>query len=241
MKVLLVLTFLFPLVAYSAINMPKRVNYKTYIGYCPSKSGGEFALHIMDKFNESQSLQQVKETIITEKLDTRYFLSEYKVNYDPLKNLMRIELDCPKPVMKVQITRDTGDEFYTAILASNGKLLDPNYEVLLRAEKKIKGKLPSLVLPVSYVDNNKIFDFIALMDNFPIETKKDISEIVVSEKSELTIILSINGRPSTAFLGENFWDEKVQKLTKVVDYMKNKRKIPSVINLTNTKKIVVKF
>lgn len=229
------------MISYSSVNIPKRVKYRTYIGYCPSKSGGELSLLLMDKFNQTRSLQAVKELIIEDKLDSRYFLSEYKVQYDPLQNLMKIDINCPKAVMKVQITRESGDEFYTAILAENGKLLDPNYEVLLRAEKKIKGKLPFLVLPVSFVDNNKVSDFVTLMNNFPLETKKNISEIVINEKKELTIIMSVNGRPSTAFLGENFWDEKVQKLTKVVDYMKAKRRIPSVINLTNSKKIVVKF
>lgn len=229
------------MLSYSAVNVPERVKYRTYIGYCPSKSGGELSLLLMDKFNETHSLQAVKELIIEDKLDSRYFLSEYKVQFDPLQNLMKIDINCPKAVMKVQITRESGDEFYTAILADNGKLLDPNYEVLLRGEKKIKGKLPFLVLPVSFVDNKKILDFVTLMDNFPAETKKNISEIVINEKKQLTIIMSVNGRPSTAFLGENFWDEKVQKLTKVVDYMKAKRKIPSVINLTNSKKIVVKF
>jgi len=241
MKLLFILCILFPMLSYSAVNVPERVKYRTYIGYCPSKSGGELSLLLMDKFNETHSLQAVKELIIEDKLDSRYFLSEYKVQFDPLQNLMKIDINCPKAVMKVQITRESGDEFYTAILADNGKLLDPNYEVLLRGEKKIKGKLPFLVLPVSFVDNKKILDFVTLMDNFPAETKKNISEIVINEKKQLTIIMSVNGRPSTAFLGENFWDEKVQKLTKVVDYMKAKRKIPSVINLTNSKKIVVKF
>ena len=46
--------------------------------------------------------------------------------------------------MKVQIYKDNGDEYYTAILVDNGKLVDPTYEVLLRTEKKLKKKLPSM-------------------------------------------------------------------------------------------------
>src|SRR5690606_5047571 len=138
MKLLFILCILFPMLSYSAVNVPERVKYRTYIGYCPSKSGGELSLLLMDKFNETHSLQAVKELIIEDKLDSRYFLSEYKVQFDPLQNLMKIDINCPKAVMKVQITRESGDEFYTAILADNGKLLDPNYEVLLRGEKKIK-------------------------------------------------------------------------------------------------------
>jgi hypothetical protein len=55
------------------------------------------------------------------------------------------------------------------------------------------------------------------------------------------MIFSINRKPSSAFLGSDYWSEKVEKLTKVIDFMKKKKKIPSVINLTNSKKIVVKF
>lgn len=241
MKIFILLVLILPSTLFASIEVPKRVKYKTFIGYCPSKSAGELSLHLIEQFNETRSLQAVKELIIKDQLDSKYFLSEYKVNYDPLQNSLRMDFDCPKAVMKVQITRENGDEFYTAILTENGKLFDPNYEVLLRSEKKVKSKLPSLILPVSFVDNNQIFRFIEMINIFPDEAKKEISEMVVNEKNELTIILSMNGRPSTAFLGVSFWDEKVEKLTKVVDYMKSKRKVPSVINLTNSKKIVVKF
>ena len=55
------------------------------------------------------------------------------------------------------------------------------------------------------------------------------------------MILSFGGRPTTAFLGDDYWSEKIGKLSKVIDYMKEKKSIPTIINLTNSKKIVVKF
>ena len=70
---------------------------------------------------------------------------------------------------------------------------------------------------------------------------KKISEVILNEKEELTIILSIGQKPSSAFLGKDYWEEKVDKLKSLVGYMHEKKTIPTVINLTNTKKVVVKF
>jgi hypothetical protein len=42
-------------------------------------------------------------------------------------------------------------------------------------------------------------------------------------------------------MGLDEWEEKVAKLDKIVNYMELKEKIPAVINLTNSKKVVVKF
>jgi hypothetical protein len=63
----------------------------------------------------------------------------------------------------------------------------------------------------------------------------------VNENKELTIILSINGTPSSVFMGPDEWGEKSAKLDKIVNYMELKEKIPAIINLTNSKKVVVKF
>ena len=71
--------------------------------------------------------------------------------------------------------------------------------------------------------------------------KDSLSEIILDDDKKLTMIFSINRRPSSAFLGSDFWNQKVEKLAKVIEYMKKKNTIPAVINLTNSKKIVVKF
>jgi hypothetical protein len=42
-------------------------------------------------------------------------------------------------------------------------------------------------------------------------------------------------------LGGDLWEEKILKLQKLLIYMEAKKKVPSVINLMNVKKVVVKF
>ena len=56
--------------------------------------------------------------------------------------------------MKAQIYKENGEEFYTAILVDSGEFVDPTYEVLLRSEKKLKKKLPSLAFPVGLIDTD---------------------------------------------------------------------------------------
>ena len=68
-----------------------------------------------------------------------------------------------------------------------------------------------------------------------------LSEVILNEKKELTIILSVRNNPSSVFLGNDLWDKKVTKLKKIVKYMEAKKKMPAIINLTNSEKVVVKF
>ena len=63
----------------------------------------------------------------------------------------------------------------------------------------------------------------------------------MSSDGSLTIILSLDGNPSSAFLGDDEWTLKAVKLQKILKFLGAKEKTPSVINLTNSKKVVVKF
>lgn len=222
-------------------SLVNRIQYKTFFDKCPSQLGGKLTLILTREFEKNNSLKDVKEKIISEKLDEKYFLSNYKIQFDPVKEKLKFHFECPEALMKVQIYKKNGDEFYTAILVDSGKLVDPTYEVLLRSEKKIKGKLPELALPVNALDDNTHLEVTDLVSRLDSSFRRKISEVIVSENRELTIILSINRRPSSVFLGKDYWSEKVEKLVKVVDYMKAKKSVPAIINLTNSKKIVVKF
>jgi hypothetical protein len=42
-------------------------------------------------------------------------------------------------------------------------------------------------------------------------------------------------------MGVDEWNLKMTKLEKIVNYMELQKKIPAIINLTNSKKVVVKF
>jgi hypothetical protein len=139
------------------------------------------------------------------------------------------------------IYKENGDEFYTSILVDNGKLFDPTYEVLLRSSKRLKGKLPNLAMPVKLINKDKHHEVTGLIKKLDVKMAKNLSEIILNSNGELTMILSVNDRPSSVFMGKDYWSEKVEKLVKVIDFMKKKKTIPAVINLTNSKKIVVKF
>jgi len=80
-----------------------------------------------------------------------------------------------------------------------------------------------------------------IISNLDLVFRKNLSEVIVNDSSELTMILSLKGQPSSVFLGADEWDLKVEKLTKIVGYMSKGKKIPTIINLTNPKKVVVKF
>lgn len=227
--------------ANSGTRLVNRIKYKTYFDKCPSQVGGKLTLLLIKEFEKNNSLKDVKEKILSEKLDEKFFLSEYKIQFDPLKNKLKFHFECPEALMKVQIYKTNGDEFYTAVLVDTGKLVDPTYEILLRAEKKLTGKLPDLALPVGSLDDKTHLVVTDLISSLDKDFRDKISEVIVNENKELTIILSINRRPSSVFFGKDYWGEKVGKLVKVVDYMKTKKSVPAIINLTNSKKIVVKF
>ena len=243
MKSCLVLLLLISNISIAASKkyFENKTHYKTMFGQCPSKAVGRLTLTLIKEFEKNSSLLDLKKKIVKEKLDEKYYLSSYQISYDPLQKMIKFNYECPKPLMKVQIYRKNGDEFYTAILVDNGKLYDPTYEVLLRAEKKIKKDLPNLAIPAGLINTDLHKKITSILNNAGEEFTSKISEVILSEKKELTIIMSIGRKPSSAFLGKDYWDEKMEKLFQLVGYMGERKSIPTVINLTNSKKVVVKF
>jgi len=218
-----------------------KVHYRTMFGQCPAKIVGKLTLSLIKEFESNYSLLDVKKKIVDEKLEEKYFLSFYNIKYNPLEKMLRFEYDCPKPLTSVQIYKKDGEEFYTAILVDNGKLYDPTYEVLLRSEKLLTRKLPHMAIPVSLINTEITKKLTSLLNGLENEFVKSISEVILNEKEELTIILSVGRKPSSAFLGNDYWSEKVGKLEKIINTLSKKKTVPAVINLTNAKKIVVKF
>jgi hypothetical protein len=227
----------------NASNTPKKdkINYRTDFGKCPSKVVGSLTIKLIEEFEKNNSLKEIKELIIRDNLEEKHFLSSYKIKYDPITSYLNLSFECPEPLMKVQIYKDNGLNYYTAILVSNGQLFDPTYEVILENEKKLKYKLPSLALPVgkiNFATQNRIAKIFKNLDS---GLKKHLSEIIVDSDKKLTIILSYRNHPTSAFLGDNEWEEKLVKLQKLFLFMKSKRKLPTTVNMTNSKKVVVKF
>ena len=225
----------------SASVTSKKVRYKTVFGDCPSRSAGSLALRLMKTFEATKSLKDLKKQIIDEKLDRKYFLSDYKIKYDPVKKSIKFNFECPKPLMKVQVYKETENDSYEAILVQNGKLFDPTYEILLKEDKKLTGVLPSLALPVELLDKSVQNDISALIESGGAPLISKLSEVILDKEGSLTMILSLKGRPSSVFMGDGDWGEKIKKLKKIIGYMESQNKIPAVINLINSKKVVVKF
>lgn len=221
--------------------LPKKLKYRTYFGNCPSRVAGNLTIKLVKTFEKNYSLRDVKKQIVKENLSEKHFLSSYRINYDPLGKFLKFNFNCPLPLMKVQVYKGDGMESYEAVLVEGGKLLDPTYEVLLKNEHKLNHDLPFLALPVKNMDS-KVQHFVAkLVKEMDIKFRRKLSEIILNDKGALTVILSINGGPSSVFIGKDLWEEKMAKLQRIIKYMESISKIPSIINLTNIKKVVVKF
>lgn len=219
----------------------EELSYRSNLGKCPTRPAGTMALQVVKTFEQSNSLRDVKLRILNEKWADKYFVSDYKITYDPFSKVLDLNFNCPEPLMKVQIYKNNGTESYEAILVDNGQLFDPTYEALLRSEKKLTHDLPYLALPVGEMEDKVQADVTTLVKEMRPSLRLKLSEIILNDNKELTIILSVNGHPSSVFLGPDEWGEKMVKLDKIVNYMELKEKIPAIINLTNSKKVVVKF
>ncbi len=111
----------------------------------------------------------------------------------------------------------------------------------MRNENKITRQLPTLSIPVGEMDKDFQTQLTQLIKNSSLTLKNMISEIILDDKNSLTIILSNRARPISVFMGDEKWSERMVKLTKIIDYMSDQKKFPSIVNLTNDKKVVVKF
>ncbi len=227
--------------AISAKSTSKKIKYRTNFGHCPSRIAGQMAMRLIKNFEKSGSLRSVKDEIVNEGLTANYFISDYKIKFDPLRNSLNFAFKCPRPLMKVQVYKENGLDSYEAILVENGELYDPTYEVLLRSDRKLTSDLPFLALPVGAVSKSVEPAITTMIVQMGDAFRKKVSEVIIDDGGEMTVILSLQGHPSSVFMGNGNWDEKMLKLKRIVRSMEKKRKIPAIINLTNAKKVVVKF
>ena len=233
---------LFLLDAYGEFNSGRQeISYRTYFGQCPTMAVGKLTLQLVKIFEQKKSLRAVKEKILMDNLKEKYYISSYNIHYDPLIKLLKFSFECPRPLVKVQIYKQSGLKSYNAILVDNGQLFDPNYEVLLRSENMLSGNLPFLALPIGKLDQEVQERVAFILKKMGPPLKENLSEVIINEENDLTVIFSFAGRPSSAFLGKGYWQEKSEKLEKIISYMTEKKQIPSIINLINMKKVVVKF
>jgi len=218
----------------------KRVKYKTRFENCPSQVLGRLTLKLIKSFESNRSLYSVKEKIIDEKLAEIYYLKDYKISFNPLKNLLDLYFSCPVPAFKLEFINNKSGEDESGVLAQNGVTLSNGYLSLLQAEGKFLEELPIITL----VDGNLEKDVKLAADAGNLFKKwfsKELSELVVDKNRHLTAILSVDGHPITIFLGEDKWKEKLVKLKKTITYLDKRTRLPRVINLRDIEKVVVKF
>lgn len=218
-----------------------QLNYRTFFGSCPSRAAGTLTMDLVEAFEESGSLRSLKQRIVEQKLDEKHFVSSYQIEFDPYDQTLFFRFECPEPLMKVQIYREGSTHSYKAVLVEGGELYDPTYEVLLRTEEKLDRDLPYLAIPVGEFDNNMQNNIADLIMRIKPRFRKNLAEVILNENNELTMILSIYGHPSSVFMGERHWPEKIEKLQRIISFMGEQDRVPSIINLTNSKKVVVKF
>jgi hypothetical protein len=152
-----------------------------------------------------------------------------------------MDFDCPEPLVRVQVYRDNGKEHYSAVMVSTGKLFDPSYEMIMKAEKRLNSDLPSLAIPVKDLETDIHISFTRFATKLDPNLRQKISEIIISDNKELSVIFALGGRTTSVFLGTDLWETKLEKLEKIISYVDKSQKFPSTINLTNAKKVVVKF
>ena len=235
------LTTLTALAAVPESFTQKNINYRTYIGECPSKSSTSFAMIVMKEFEKKHSLKDVKEKIISEKLDEKHFLSDYRISYNPVIKTLRINLECPQPLVKVQVYKSNGEEHYSAILGDNTKMYEPGYENLMKAEKKLTVNLPLLAISMQQLEGDAPTNLVQFIKRMNKELRNQISEIIVSKNNDLTIVFALGGKATSVFMGADLWEEKLTRLSKIVNYVHKSKRYPGSINLVNSKKVVVKF
>ncbi len=132
----------------------RSINYQTDFGYCAPRVAGDLSLLLVKEFEKNHSLKEVKEKILKEKLIEKYYVSSYKIDYDPLSRSLKFEYECPEPLMRVQIYKNGSEQAYTAVLGHDGKLYDSQYEELLRKEGKLSQALPLLAFPIEDLEKD---------------------------------------------------------------------------------------
>tara|TARA_X000000950_G_C13808862_1_gene616745 strand:- start:490 stop:1203 length:714 start_codon:yes stop_codon:yes gene_type:complete len=222
-------------------NIPEKISTKSKWKGCPSQTAGKLILELAKNFEKNKSLYKLSQKITEEKLDQKYFIKKYSIKYNQFRNEVSYYLECPSALVKVSAINNSGHVVSSSVLVDNGSLYDLTYETLLKSERILKEELPTLAISADVLNEN----YKSLVTNFFMNldplSKQLMSEMIIDEDGKMTIILSHQRRPSSVFLGKDNWKEKQIKLTRMVKYLTKKKGLPKIINMTNLKKVVVKF
>ena len=222
-------------------NIPEKISTKSKWKGCPSQTAGKLILELSKNFEQNKSLYKLSQKITREKLDQKYFINKYSIKYNQFKNEVSYNFECPSALVKVSAINDSGHVVSSSVLVDNGSLYDLTYETLLKSEKILKEELPTLAISAEVLNETYKSLVTSFFINLDALSKKLMSEMIIDEDGKMTIILSHQRRPTSVFLGKENWKEKQIKLTRMVKYLTKKKNLPKIINMTNLKKVVVKF
>lgn len=217
-----------------------RTQYTLDFSTCPMKSSGDLAILLAKEFDQTKSLYRLKKKIVDERYKEIYFLSSYLVNYNPIQKKLAFKFECPSLIAKIQITKENGISFLGS-LVDTGEVFDPQYEVLLRREKIITNTVPYFAISLKNLNDQKQLSVVKLLKQMNPKIYQQISEVILNDEEELTLILKSKSKALSVLLGKEYWDDKVGRLIKIQDHFSQKEKKPSIINLTSNKKVVVRF
>ncbi len=129
----------------------------------------------------------------------------------------------------------------SSLLVDTGDVFDPQYEVLLRREKLIANSVPYFAISIKNLNEQKHLGVVSLLKQMNPKVYQQVSEVILNDSEELTLILKSKSKAISVLLGKEYWDDKISKLSKIQDHFSQKEKKPLVINLTSNKKVVVRF
>ena len=154
--------------------------------------------------------------------------------------MLHFYFKCPSPSFKLNFQKDGYKDEQTGILADNGVILSTGYLSLLRGEGKFKKGLPVVTIVEGDLESD-VKTASKAGNLFKRSFPDELSELILDERRNLTAILAVQNHPVTVFMGRDDWKEKIVKLKKTITYLDKKTRLPKVINLTDVKKVVVKF
>jgi hypothetical protein len=217
------------------------IRYEVQTNLCPKSHVQHLINKIKRSYDEHQSLYDLKKQFLSENWSTQYFLSFYKIEYFPFVKKVAVQLDCSQPLFRVHFKQNS-HELYEKTLAENGQLYDPNYEYLYYKDQDVPVQLSYLTIDEKHRENKIFFIQIKnLVKTQKVFFQKYIAEAIFDEGDSLTFIIRHSQGSSVAYLGKSDWNKKLHILKKMMMNFEMQGQIPVLMNVSNLKKVVVKF
>ena len=223
----------------AAVSLSKS-EIKVDFGTCPKKPTGDFVFKTSKIFEKNRSLKEVKIFATENRLKQKHFLRDYKITYNPVKKTLNYFLECSEPILKVSAIAEKGKIAYDVVLSEDGHTHDPSYLVYLRSEDGSLN-ISKAALPVDMMTKANKDELVLLARQMKNLNKISLRELIFTKTGEMTMIIGKKKKIISVFLGKSFWKKKLDKLDKIISYLDAKQKTPSLVNLTDMEKAVIKF